>query len=368
MAEGCSGEAGTAEVTFSPVPPAATAVVPSPAVDAYERNARLGRGVNLGNALEAPQEGEWGVVLQEEYFDLIAEAGFDSVRIPIRWSAHAEPDAPYTIDPVFFMRVDWAVDQALSRGLLVVLNIHHYEEIMENPQGQRERFLALWEQIASHYQGYSLDLLFELLNEPMGELTEDLWNEMLGEALDVVRQTNPQRDIIVGPVNWNSLYALHGLELPEDRHIIVAFHSYDPFEFTHQGAEWVSGSEAWLGTTWEGSLAQERAITRAFDLAAVWAEAHDRPLTLGEFGAYSKADMESRALWTAFVARQAEARGMSWAYWEFCAGFGVYDASRRTWNEPILEALLLSRATLFERRLARLNGLDGRRKEALAGL
>lgn len=37
--------------------------------------ALLGRGINLGNALEAPREGEWGVVLEEEFFDLIADAG-----------------------------------------------------------------------------------------------------------------------------------------------------------------------------------------------------------------------------------------------------------------------------------------------------
>ncbi|HPU43798.1 MAG TPA: hypothetical protein PLS98_06260, partial [Dictyoglomaceae bacterium] len=46
------------------------------------------RGVNMGNALEAPKEGEWGVVIKDEYFKLIKEAGFDHVRIPIKWSAH----------------------------------------------------------------------------------------------------------------------------------------------------------------------------------------------------------------------------------------------------------------------------------------
>ena len=144
---------------------------PSPipkVADPFEQNRRLGRGVNLGNALEAPQEGEWGVTLREEYFQLIKDAGFDAVRIPIRWSAHAAPTAPYTIDASFFERVDWAVDQAFSRGLLVVVNVHHYEEIMQDPQEHRERFLALWEQIADHYRAYPADLLFEVLNEPNG--------------------------------------------------------------------------------------------------------------------------------------------------------------------------------------------------------
>ena len=63
-------------------------------------------------------------------------------------------------------------------------------------------------------------------------------------------------------------------------------------------------------------------------------------LLLGEFGAYNKADLASRTRWTAFVARSAEERAISWAYWEFGAGFGVYDRSRNAWHEEILRALV----------------------------
>ena len=31
--------------------------------DPFSINSDLGRGINLGNALDAPNEGEWGVVL-----------------------------------------------------------------------------------------------------------------------------------------------------------------------------------------------------------------------------------------------------------------------------------------------------------------
>ena len=102
----------------------------------------------------------------------------------------------------------------------------------------------------------------------------------------------------------------------------MTVHYYSPFQFTHQGATW-AGPEAkrWLGTKWTGSPAERHAVVRDLDKAIVWAVEHRRPIYLGEFGAYSKADLESRARWTAFVAQQAVERKMGFAYWEFCAGF-----------------------------------------------
>ena len=84
-----------------------------PEKDAFHYNRLIGRGVNMGNCLEAPKEGEWGISLKEEYFQAVKDAGFNSVRIPIRWPAHAKVEEPYTVDPVFFERVDWAIKQAL---------------------------------------------------------------------------------------------------------------------------------------------------------------------------------------------------------------------------------------------------------------
>ncbi|MQK95326.1 hypothetical protein EI021_28560, partial [Escherichia coli] len=83
------------------------------------------RGINIGNALEASYEGEWGVVIRDEYFRVIKEAGFDTVRIPVRWSAHASQNPPYTIDENFFKRVDHVINKALEQGLTTIINVHH---------------------------------------------------------------------------------------------------------------------------------------------------------------------------------------------------------------------------------------------------
>ncbi len=324
------------------IPPAGSgAADPPPIADAREANKLLGRGINLGNALEAPNEGDWGVTLKAEYFEAIKAAGFDSVRIPVRWETHTGPEFRFAIEPKFFERVDWAIDQALSRGLVAVLNIHHDDETRKDPFKHLPRLISTWRQVAARYKDRPDRLFFELLNEPNGEFTDGRWQQAFPTLLASIRGSNPDRIVIIGPGHWNNLNHLPALELPEgDRRLIATFHYYNPMPFTHQGAEWVPEAQAWKGTKWSGTDAEREAIRRDFEKAAAWGKEHDRPLFLGEFGTYSGADSESRALWTFAVAREAESLGMSWSYWEFGAGFGAYDRTANAWREPILRALI----------------------------
>ncbi|MCS6994791.1 MAG: glycoside hydrolase family 5 protein [Anaerolineales bacterium] len=339
-----------------PAPAAATATVPPATAtitvtptetspDAFPASAaiqKMQRGINMGNTLEAPREGEWGFRIEREHFRIIRAAGFDAVRLPTRWSAHAQPEAPYTIEPAFFARLDEVIGWALEEDLVVVLNIHHYEEMATEPQAHRERFLALWRQIAERYKDYPPTLLFELMNEPNGALSARLWNEFVRESLAVIRESNPTRNLIVGGVSWNAYDQLRLLALPrDDRHLIATFHYYLPFEFTHQGAEWAGpAAQQWLGTPWNGTDEEKAEINRHFTLVEAWSKQQGIPVYLGEFGAYSKADMPSRIRWTQYVREQAEARGFAWAYWEFGAGFGAYDRASQAWREELLRALI----------------------------
>jgi endoglucanase len=293
----------------------------------------IARCVNLGNMLEAPNEGDWGLVVQHAWLQTIAGAGFDTVRIPIKWSGHAERDAPYTIDPTFFARIDEVVGWALDAGLQTIINIHHYDEIMQRPAQEHERLLALWAQIAVHYQDYPATMIFEALNEPNSRLDSRRWNAYQADVVEVIRRSNPDRRIIIGPTGWNSMWELDALDLPENHdNLIVTFHNYEPFRFTHQGAEWADGSEAWLGTPW-GSTSDHSQLELYFFAVAQWQEAFGLPMLMGEFGVYSRADQNSRLAWTRAVVEQAEAQGIGWCYWEFAAGFGIYDPATGQFNE-----------------------------------
>src|SRR5688572_31609948 len=85
----------------------------------------LRRGINLGNGLDAPSIGAWGVVLEQAHFELAARAGLDHVRLPVRFSAHAGATAPFTLEEEFLAKVDWAIEQALSRKLSIIVDLHH---------------------------------------------------------------------------------------------------------------------------------------------------------------------------------------------------------------------------------------------------
>jgi endoglucanase len=311
----------------------------------------LGRGINFGNMLEAPLEGDWGLRLDEEFFARAKEAGFDTVRLPVRWSNHAAATAPYTIDDTFFQRVDWAIDQASRRDLKIVVNLQHYRQLDGDPLDRNERpvaeavleerFVALWKQIADRYAGVdSRRLFFELYNEPHRRLTPQAWNRLARSALETVRQSNPLRPVLIGPDAYDKAEFLKDLDLPFfDRRIIVTTHLYDPYPFTHQGAPWVEGSEKWLNTRC-CSDEQRDEIESRLDTARNWSRWHLRPIWIGEFGSYDKADYASRVRYTRLARRAIEAHGFGWAYWDLASQFGIYDPGNRAWRTELRDALL----------------------------
>ncbi|WP_373495897.1 cellulase family glycosylhydrolase [Aquiflexum sp.] len=309
----------------------------------FELNQKLGRGMNMGNMFEAPSEGEWGNPYRNDYFQRIKEIGFDHVRIPIRWDtpARTQMTSPYTINPTFFSRIKEVVDLALEQDLMVIINMHHHDALFQNPAQNKDRFISQWNQIADFFKDYPEELLFEVMNEPHNQLNPELWNQYFAEALIEIRQTNPDRAVLIGTALFGGVGGIFHLDPPEDDNIIVTVHFYNPFTFTHQGAEWVGDhSQNWLGTEWLDLQFERDAIEQEIAPLISFSTERNIPIHMGEFGAYSRADMESRVRWTTFLARYLESIGFSWAYWEWSAGFGIFDPQNNQYIQPLADALL----------------------------
>lgn len=296
------------------------------------------RGVNLGNALEAPNEGDWGYRIEAAHLEAIAAAGFDGVRLPVRWDAHV--DGVGRIAAAHMARVAEVVDWALERGLRVQLDVHHYARLIEDPRGERARFLLIWRQIAERFADAPEALMFEPINEPHGSHWDGAaLTDLQGLALEMIRTSNPTRLVVFGPGNWQNIDALRNWRPPAGENVAVSVHYYEPHAFTHERAEWLGDEAPVFGRAW-GSESDRSAARAHIAQAAAWGRAHGYAMQLGEFGVNRAVSLAQRAVWTRAVREACEAEGMAWCAWDFAGAFPVWDRERGVWIEDVRRALL----------------------------
>ncbi|MBB5351442.1 hypothetical protein HNR46_001678 [Haloferula luteola] len=332
---------------------------PTPAHAVAEK---LVRGVNLGNCWEAPVD-SWGVTFGVEDIDRIADAGFDHIRVPVGWH-HRWEDGE--ISPKLLDALEPVMRRALQRGLWVMLDWHGYAELTAEPDKHEGAFVEGWEKISRHFRDWPKELMFELLNEPAERLQGERLNRLYEKTLKVVRAENPGRMVVLDPGRWASADELGQLWIPEDeKRVMVSFHAYDPFPFTHQQASWVHYEDvrevrfpgpprdarsapsshpelqAWFrdysDPTVEPNPSSLATVTRLLEKAREWSQVFGRPVHLGEFGCVRQADPESRSRYARGVRSAAEERKIPWCWWEWKVGFGVVDLE--TWKPYLLDEL-----------------------------
>ena len=333
--------------------------------------ARFKKGINLGNRLDAPNEGDWGGTIQAEDFPFIARRGFDHVRIPIRFSGHASAASPYTIDAAFFSRVDTVLNQAAAANLAVVVDMHHYDDLAANVAAHRDRFVALWTQIAARYQSRPDTVAFELLNEPYSQL-DTTWNDVMLPAIRAIRATNPRRLLIVDAVFWADPTKLSTLTLPDDANIMASIHLYEPKLFSFQGQDWMGPEYQTTGVIFPGppaaainpvQAAKDAAwanqwfndyntkpaatnpsgpatVASQIALITAYRQSQGRAVYNGEWGPQDGGPLDSRARLVTAVRQQCESAGVGWAIWEDPTNMSLFDSRAGTWLTAIIDALL----------------------------
>ena len=318
-------------------------------------NEKLGAGLNLGNAWESQgQKGAsgdcgWSNCISDEYFKIIKDAGFQSVRLPVRWNYDAAKEAPYTLDAGRLAGVKADIDLAIAQGLVVIVNFHHYMELNNyalyydnNPGGydkEKARFLGLWEQVAREMDKYGDDqIVLEIFNEPH-DIKNKFVDDLMLSAYEVIRKNAPGKTIMFEGNGYSKFAQISNVKLPADGNIIFTGHYYEPYEFTHQGHGYDCGYKI------SDNLISQ--ISRNFKSYADSALVHypdinggHIPMNVSEFGVStcggngpSDAD---RAKWTEAVIKAAKSHGMSWQYWGF-TGVGGFEAYRGSWISELLD-------------------------------
>ena len=301
----------------------------------------IGTCINIGNTLEPETEGAWGgSAVTAEDFAAIKAAGFTTIRLPVRWYNKSSDTAPYTIDAAWLNRVETVVDQALDAGLNVVLNSHHFEPIYAAPAENADWLAGVWRQVAARFADRPTDRLwFEIENEPHDQLTNANLVATLSPALAAIRETNPDRAVIIGGENWSGVDSLATLELPDDPNIHPTFHYYEPFDFTHQGADWVAPNIPPPGRVYGTQADKDRLVADVAKVEAYKARTGRTPF-LGETGAYdAHIPLPQRIAYHRAVTEAFAGTGVPICMWAYQNTFPFRDGESGAWLPGLLGAI-----------------------------
>ncbi|MEK3876787.1 glycoside hydrolase family 5 protein [Paenibacillus sp. FSL M7-0420] len=268
---------------------------------AKQMAALMGRGTNLGNTFE----GNWNSQSFGEVkaaVDAYIAAGFTTIRIPVNWGGRGSkyastadaagnfsPSAPNVATVkqlVDYVLKDVNVQRACAGKppVILIVNIHHEEWAMNAVQGEpafevnMQRLETIWSGIAALFKDAPDTLVFELFNEPhlsmnTGAAAKASVIELNKRAYAAIRsytwngtQPHTSRVVIFGGYNYNSGWGLYDTyrnpqDLPgegTDSYVMGTYHSY--FQ----------------------NLADH--LKRVDDVKREFADVHDIPVYLGEFG------------------------------------------------------------------------------------
>ncbi|MBQ9769541.1 MAG: cellulase family glycosylhydrolase [Clostridia bacterium] len=177
--------------------------------------------------------------ITEDDVKYIASLGMDHIRLGFDQIVFEEK--PYVYREEIFGHIDNFIGWCKKHGLNIVLNMHkavgNYCDIKEevellDDEELQNRFIALWLTFEERYADDN-SIAFELLNE-VRNVDPEKWNRLADKTVTLIREKNKERKIIIGSTRWNSAYTLKHLKIYDDENIIYTFHSYEPFEFTHQ--------------------------------------------------------------------------------------------------------------------------------------
>ncbi|HJZ81644.1 MAG TPA: cellulase family glycosylhydrolase [Pyrinomonadaceae bacterium] len=322
------------------------------------RFARLQHGINLSHWFAQSPGNDYSKEHLEKHttaedIALIKTMGFDHVRFTVEPAPLMNQSDPASLKTDYLRYFDAALDMILAQRLAVIVDIHPSDEFKLRLKDDRqvENFAKFWRALAAHLSRRDPEAVFlETINEPM---VEDAyrWYGIQAKLVAAIRAGAPQHTIIVSGHRWSGLWEMLALEPYADPNIIYNFHYYEPFAFTHQGANWAGPNlQFYRNVPYPSNpesvakildtIADEAArfnlmrygqdrwdrerIDRDIAMAAEWGAKHHVPVTCNEFGAYRRfADPADRVRWIADMRAVLEKHGLGWTMWDYAGGFAV---------------------------------------------
>jgi aryl-phospho-beta-D-glucosidase BglC (GH1 family) len=358
----------------SPQPPDATGMSST----AVQLAAKMHLGINFGNTMESPNEGDWQTSkLTESYVKFVKQIGFNSVRIPCNWHwSHLSDRSKAKIDAAWLNRVKEVVGWCVANDMYVILNAHGDIGWLENNVNTKKKDSvnamqkALWEQIATTMRDFDEHLIFAGANEPAVDNAEEMavldsYHQTFVNAVRATGGRNSYRVLVVqGPTtNGELTYNLMNT-LPVDpvpNRLMVEIHNYTPATFTivldgdvswgKMVYYWGAGNHSTIEPDRNATYGEEDEILDEFQKMKLKFVDKGIPVVLGEYASWRRTaslgkpvpkdlDMHNKSVdyWATYVTKQAKAHGLLPFWWE--VGFTLDRANNVVKDQPLLDAII----------------------------
>lgn len=318
-------------------------------ITASQLVADMGPGWNLGNAFDVRDNDKtaWGNPLPNTTLvDEVFERGFTTLRLPVTWGYNMGEAPDFEVESAYFTRVTNIIDHALSKGMYVIINIHHDDKWIvptrEQAESTKNRLDKVWTQIANQYKDYSDYLIFEMLNEPRHKDTPEQWtggtqegrdvlNDYYATILSAIRATggnNAKRKIMITPYaasvvqkTWDDFVIPNN-----DPDVIISIHAYFPFRFALEGTEPNWGSDK--------DKADVDALMNRIDVNFM---AKGLPVVMGEWGSIGLLSTEAeRQKHAEYFSNACISKGIVPVVWDDGGDFGLINRRNFVWDFPNL--------------------------------
>ncbi len=286
---------------------------------------------------------------KEEDFKMIADFGFNYVRLPLSYRVWSTPDNPFVIDEEKIKPLDDAIEYGKKYGLHLCICFHRIpgycvndDEPIAEPFDLWDDSEALeaaafqWRAMAERYKDIDNNRLsFNIVNEPKWYLPEYKVTRVTSRLIDEIRKISPERTIVVDGIHNGSRVPLGLLHLGIDN-CIYSCRGYQPSTLTHFSIPWASGNMTeppkWPGvvqisggrkTIWD-----RKKIDEYFDLWGAVSNVYNRGVICGEMGCFNKTPHETVLAWFEDMLSSLKEHNIGFALWNFTGAFGIMDSNR----------------------------------------
>lgn len=302
------------------------------------------RGFNLTELFNGDRRRDY----QESDFHLMAQWGFNFVRLPCSYWSWSDKSNWMVIDETALQPLDRAIHLGRRYGLHINICLHRIpgyciggqelepHQLFDSPRQSMELALQAathhWRYLAQRYKAVPRSQLsFNLLNEPPFMADQTRYVEIVRTLITAIREVTPERLIFVDGADIGQSPVL-GLT---DQGIVQSTRGYLPKMVSHYTATWVPKTEfeslavpTWpmldsRGLLWNREKLHDELICRWRPLTEL-----DAPIHVGEWGCHNRTPHATCLSWMSDLLTLWKEAGWGWSLWNLRGPFGVLDSDR----------------------------------------